>query len=80
MITCRDFIEFLADYLARELPAQQHTVFDEHVADCPNCSAYLRSYTMTVKLGKAACTDLDGPAPAEVPEKLLEAIRAARSK
>ena len=80
MITCRDFIGFLADYLAGELPVQQQAVFEEHLVDCPDCLAYLRSYAATIKLGKAAFADLNNSVPAEVPERLVKAILATQSK
>ena len=79
-MTCRDFITFLMQYLDGELPTEQQAVFEQHLADCPDCLAYLRSYAATIKLGKAAFADLDKRAPAEVPEELVKVILATQSK
>ncbi|MGH9429471.1 MAG: anti-sigma factor family protein, partial [Terriglobia bacterium] len=80
MITCREFVEFLADYLAGALPRASLAEFEFHLTDCPDCVLYLKSYEATVWLGKEAFADLEAPVPAEVPEELIEGILAARSK
>ena len=79
-MTCRDFIEFLMDYLSGQLPAEERSVFEEHLAICPPCVAYLKTYQEAVKLGKAAFAEPDEPLPEEVPEALVKAILSARAK
>lgn len=79
-MTCREFAEFIADYLATELPPEVGARFDEHLAVCPNCQRYLRSYEDTIKLGKAAFSTDDVPLPEEVPEQLIHAILQSRQK
>lgn len=75
-LTCRDVTGFLADYLAGELAAGVRDSFEAHLADCPDCVAYLRQYETTVRLARDAC---DGDARAAgVPESLVEAIVEAR--
>jgi len=77
-ITCRQLIEFLADYLDGELDPGQRREFDRHLAVCPSCVNYLESYKAAVAMGKAAfCAPPDAPAPG-VPEELVTAILAAR--
>jgi anti-sigma factor RsiW len=80
MITCRELVEFLADYLAGELSPASQVEFEFHLSDCPDCTTYLKSYAATVQLGKKAFADLDAPVPAEVPEELVQGILAARGK
>jgi anti-sigma factor RsiW len=77
MLSCREFVDFLMDYQSGELPVGQRAVFDEHLAECPNCTAYLHSYQHTVRIEKVACGCGD-PAPADAPEELIRAILAAR--
>ena len=77
-MTCREFADFIADYLSNELPAKVRTAFDDHLRVCSNCQKYLTSYEETVKLGKRAFEDDDAALPAEVPEDLVSAILAAR--
>ena len=80
MITCREFIEFLSAYLAEELPESQRATFDEHLAICPSCVAYMNSYLETMRLEKAALADSDGEVPKSAPEDLINAILAAKKK
>jgi anti-sigma factor RsiW len=77
-MTCREFIDFLDDYVDGALPIAQRHFFDEHLAGCLDCQTYLESYKRTVRLGKLALADGDGPVPADVPESLVRAILAAR--
>jgi anti-sigma factor RsiW len=77
-MTCRELVDFLIDYTSGQLPADQRARFEEHLRDCPDCIAYLKSYEDTVKLGKDAFTHPDNGVPDEVPETLIRAILAAR--
>ena len=73
--SCREFVEFLGGYLAGELPPGQRARFDAHLARCPACVSYMRTYREAVRLGQAA---LGADPPAEVPEELVRAILEAR--
>ena len=77
-VTCREFADFMADYLSGELPAHTRTLFDEHLRVCPNCVTYLANYEKAVALGQRALKDDDGGVPADVPDRLVQAILAAR--
>ena len=77
-MTCREFIDFLLDYHSGALPAGERACFEEHLAACPACLAYLDMYEQTIRLGKAACCDPEAPLPADVPDDLVRAILAAR--
>ena len=77
-MNCREFVDFLMDYLDDNLPAAQHATFRGHMEECPGCGRYLETYRETVRLGKACCEDPDGPVPADVPDALVAAILAAR--
>ena len=76
-MTCQEFVDFLMQYLDAELDAGQRETFEAHMGDCPPCVTYLETYRQTVQLGKALCTS-DGALPEHVPEKLVDAILAAR--
>jgi anti-sigma factor RsiW len=78
-MTCREFAEFLMEYLSGELSPAERSVFDEHLAKCPDCVAYLRTYEETIKFEKAAFAVPAGPVPDQVPEDLVRAILDARS-
>ena len=64
-------------YLDNELATSERAEFDRHLAVCPPCVNYLKTYEKTVLLTKAAAED---PVPADVPESLVQAILAARGK
>jgi len=78
-MTCRELVEFLADYMAGELPAKVRRVFEAHLAECPECATYLRGYADAIRLARA-CAETDDAVPAEVPERLVRAILAARRR
>lgn len=75
-LTCREMAAFLADYFAGELPAEERSLFEGHLAECPDCLAYLQRYADTMRLAKDAYAD--DPVPSDVPERLVRAILAAR--
>jgi anti-sigma factor RsiW len=77
-VTCREFADFLTEYLSGELPAETREVFEEHLRICVNCQHYLRSYEESIKLGKRAFEDSAAPVPGDVPEELVKAILTAR--
>ena len=77
-MTCREFADFMMEYLSGELPSKSRVQFEHHLSLCVNCRKYLTSYEETVKLGKRAFDDEDAALPADVPEELVKAILAAR--
>ena len=81
VITCRELVAFIAEYLDDALPASERREFEAHLRVCERCVVYLGSYRRTIDLGKVALTDADAPAPPDVPEELVQAIlRARRSR
>ncbi len=40
MITCREFEDFVLDYLENELPALQRSRFERHIRLCRECRQY----------------------------------------
>ena len=80
MLTCRDFINFIADYLSNELSQSEREKFEFHLADCPHCAKYLASYQTTITFGRLTFSDLDGDVSDEVPEELARIIHEARNQ
>lgn len=74
-MTCRDFIEFLTEYLAGELSDRERFIFEAHLAVCPSCVAYLNTYRETLAFEQAAFADDE---PTDAPEELVQAILLAR--
>ena len=78
MITCRELVEFLDQYISGEMPAARAVVFQEHLAGCPDCVNYVDSYRRTIRLGQMAPAKSDAPAAA--PEDLVKAVLMATRK
>ena len=78
MITCREFDDFVLDYLDDTLPAGQRKIFELHLKICRECRDYLATYRRSIELGKAVFQQTDQAVPEDVPEDLVRAILAAR--
>lgn len=76
-MTCRQLADFLMDYLNHDLPADVRQAFDRHLALCPNCVAYVKTYQTAIDLGRLAFADVDADASTEVPTELVRAILQA---
>jgi anti-sigma factor RsiW len=77
-VKCREFTEFIADYLMGTLPAETGALFERHLSRCDNCRAYLSNYRATLAMEQQAFEDDNADVPAEVPEELIQAILNAR--
>jgi len=78
-VKCREFVEFLMEYLDGALGEAERSVFEGHVEDCPACLNYLDTYRETVRLGCTVCSPED-EVPPDVPEELVQAILSARRR
>ena len=75
-IACVSGVELLMDYLDGVLPADLHAALDEHVAGCPRCAAFVRSYCDTPHILRAATA---ATLPAELEASLQAFLRARTS-
>lgn len=86
---CRDITAFLDEYLEARLAPETLRVFEEHIAECPDCERYLASYRATRALAQQALGVAPEPGasraagaaaidPGMVPDRLVQAILAAR--
>lgn len=72
MITCRELIEFLIDYLDGTLAPSERQRFEQHLAVCDSCVAYLRTYEATIRMEKVVAIE-----ESEIPEELVVAVVAS---
>jgi len=79
-LCCRELTDFIYAYEEGELPSDERAAFDAHLAECPDCVAYLAGYRRSVALGKQAFEEPDEPVPDEVPDDLVRAVLAARRR
>jgi anti-sigma factor RsiW len=79
-LRCRGFVEFLDDYLSGRLSAGERRRFDAHLATCPSCVAYMRTYSQAILMGRGALLVPEAPRAGDAPEELVRAILAARER
>ena len=65
--------------LGGELSSEEHACFEDHLAVCPDCVAYLKSYRATLRMAREANQDDDAELP-EAPDALVNAILDARRR
>lgn len=74
-MNCRQVVELMTDYIEGTLGAADRARFEEHIAGCDGCRAYLAQMRLTrMIVGKLA----DVPVPELVEHELLEAFRSWR--
>lgn len=71
-LTCIDFVEIVTEYLEGTMSAKDRRRFEEHLAACPGCTAYLKQIRDTIR-AVGSVTEDDLSAPARV--ALLDAFR-----
>ena len=71
MLTCKDFLRELSDYLDESLDAQVRTRLEEHIAACPNCWVIADTTRKTVKIYKGM---EPYPVPPDVQDRLMAAL------
>lgn len=78
MLTCKEFDDFMVDYLEQDLPVWQKFMCWLHVKVCRECAAFVQQYHRTIALGQKAFDAADEPVPDTVPEELIKAALAHR--
>lgn len=78
MLTCKEFDEFMFDYLEGGLPVWQKYLCWLHVKMCRECAYFIQQYQRVVKLEQTAFDSPDAQVPDSVPEELVKAALAYR--
>jgi anti-sigma factor RsiW len=71
MMTCRQCVELLMEYLSGELDEESRAHLREHLQDCPPCIAYVETYQITVQWTRQLTTT---KLPADVAARLEAAV------
>ena len=75
VLSCREIVELVTDYLEGDLDAEVTTALETHLDVCPGCARYVEQIRETVAtLGDVSSDNLS----TEVQEGLLEAFRDFR--
>ena len=48
--TCKREVDFIAEYLASGLEAQEQAAFERHLKDCSDCVSFFETYKKTIEL------------------------------
>jgi anti-sigma factor RsiW len=72
MITCRQLIELLVDYVSDELEPEHRALVEKHLGRCPPCVTYVETYQLTIKMTRKLPT---APIPPGLHERLLASFR-----
>ncbi len=78
MLTCKEFDDFMVDYLEGGLPVWQKFMYWLHVKMCRECAYFIRQYRRVIALGQQAFDSPDSAVPDSVPEELVKAAMAYR--
>jgi anti-sigma factor RsiW len=74
-MNCRQVVELMTDYIEGMLAPAERARFEEHIAGCDGCTAYLDQMRITRRIvGRLA----DVPMPQSVERELVEAFRSWR--
>jgi len=57
-ITCKRATDLIIDYLDGELDPGINSAFEEHLGECPDCVAFLKTYKKTVQIFKSVYRDM----------------------
>ena len=80
MLTCKDFLHELSEYLDENLDAEVRAKLEKHITECPNCWVIADTTRKTIRIYKG----MEPYAiPPEVESRLMKALErkmAARGK
>jgi anti-sigma factor (TIGR02949 family) len=71
-LTCHQVIALLVDYVDGTLPESTALALQEHLADCPECTAFLQTYEATIRLTRSLRQE---EIPPEVQRRLFGFLR-----
>jgi anti-sigma factor RsiW len=80
LLTCKDFLRELSDYLDEALDKEIRAKLEEHITECPNCWVIADTTRKTVRIYKGMEPH---PIPTDVEDRLMKALEkklAARQK
>ena len=71
MLTCKDFLRELSDYLDESLDPGLRAHLEHHVSECPNCWVIADTTRKTIRIYKG----MDPvPIPTDVQARLMQAL------
>ena len=80
LLTCRDFLAELSDYLDERIDAELRAKLEKHITECPNCWVIADTTKKTIQIYKGMNAY---PIPSDVETRLMAALEkkmAAKQK
>ena len=71
MLTCKDFLNELSEYLDESTDRELRAKLEQHIAECPNCWVIADTTRKTIQVFKGYDTY---PIPKDVEERLMQAL------
>ncbi|HYR56552.1 MAG TPA: zf-HC2 domain-containing protein [Myxococcaceae bacterium] len=72
MFTCKESVDLLLRFLDGEMPEEEARHLEEHLAACPPCVDFLRTYQATPTLCRRALRE---QMPQELADRLTQFLR-----
>jgi len=73
LLTCKDFLGELSDYLDESIDAELRAKLEKHITECPNCWVIADTTRKTIKIYKGM---EPYSIPPEVESRLMKALEA----
>ena len=71
MLTCKQFLDELSDYLDEKTDPELHNKLEQHINDCPNCWVICDTTKKTIQIYKGM---EPLPIPADIHARLISAV------
>jgi anti-sigma factor RsiW len=76
LLTCKDFLRELSDYLDESLDAEIRAKLEKHITECPNCWVIADTTRKTIKIYKGMEAY---PIPGDMQSRLMAALEKKMS-
>ena len=71
LLTCKDFLRELSDYLDESVDQEIRANIEKHISECPNCWVIADTTRKTIRIYKGMDPQ---PLPADVESRLMKAL------
>lgn len=72
MVTCRQLVDLLSDYVDGELPPKLRRQLEAHVQDCEPCMAFINTFKQTQTMARTLHSE---DMPPELRQRLHDFLR-----
>ena len=73
MLTCKQFLAELSDYLDESIGIEERKKLEDHINECPNCWVLADTTRKTIEVYKSRCSE-PVQIPADLRTRLMKAL------